>query len=418
MESIYKQKINDSVNLIYIENNKFKTNVITVYFKRPLKRDEVTKNSLIPYILKSSTQKYNTPSKLDNMMQELYSTNISASIDKIGEKQIIAFRLSFVSDRYLPETITHKALELLKEVIFFPNIVDDGFDKKYVDIEKEVLAEDIKSLINNKGKYAVSRATDIMFENEPFSIRFDGYIEDLENINEKNLYTYYKEFIKTTPIDIVVAGQFDKEQITNYIKEIFDIKINPVDMAEEQLHKNGDFKQIEEYMDITQGKLVLGYSFDISPKDDNYYDFIMYSDILGGGVYSKLFMNVREKHSLCYSIGSYIQKYKGTMMIVSGIEHENKQKAIDLIQEQMQDIKNGKISDIELESAKKHYLHSLETLNDSLHALSDFYYAQSISPNPKNIEQIKDIVKNIDKNSVQKIAQKEQKQLQYFLTKN
>jgi len=173
---------------MYIENEKFKTNLITVYFKRPLLREQVTKNAILPYVLMSSTKNYKTPIELENKMQELYSSKVNASISKMGEKQIVSFRLSFVSDRYLKEKITKQAVELLKEIIFNPNIVDDKFVKEYVDIEKESVEEDIKSIINNKDKYSYNKAISIMFKNEPFAINSDGYIEDLENIDEKNLY--------------------------------------------------------------------------------------------------------------------------------------------------------------------------------------------------------------------------------------
>ena len=151
-------KINNNVSLMYIENEKFKTNLITVYFKRPLLREQVTKNAILPYVLMSSTKNYKTPIELENKMQELYSSKINASISKMGEKQIVSFRLSFVSDRYLKEKITKQAVELLKEIIFNPNIVDDKFVKEYVDIEKESVAEDIKSIINNKDKYSYNKA--------------------------------------------------------------------------------------------------------------------------------------------------------------------------------------------------------------------------------------------------------------------
>ena len=418
MNNLYKYKINDNVNMMYIENDKFKTNVITVYFKRPLKREEVTKNSLLPYVLKSSTKTYKTPLELDIKMQELYSSSVSASVEKIGEKHIISFTLSLVSDRFLPENITQDALELLKEIIFMPNVENDSFIKQYVDIEKQVLSEDIKAEINSKGKYAFNKATELMFEDEPFSIRQDGYLEDLDSIDEKNLYEYYQEFIKTSPIDIVVAGQFEKDKVTSYIKEIFDIKINPVVIEKEKIHEKKEFKQKEEKMDITQGKLVLGYTFGISPKDNDYYNFVTYVNILGGGAFSKLFANVREKHSLCYSIVSTLQKVKGTMMITAGIEPENKQKTINLINEQIEDMKNGRITDIELDSAKRHYIHALTTLTDSLAALGDFYYAQSLSDTPRTIDEIIAIIERVGKDDIQKAAQKCQGELEYFLTKN
>lgn len=409
-------KINDNVSLMYIENEKFKTNLITVYFKRPLLREQVTKNAILPYVLMSSTKNYKTPIELENKMQELYSSKINASISKMGEKQIVSFRLSFVSDRYLKEKITKQSIELLKEIIFNPNIVDDKFVKEYVDIEKESVAEDIKSIINNKDKYSYNKAISIMFENEPFSINSDGYIEDLENIDEKNLYQYYKEFISTSQIDIVVAGNFDKKEIIEDMKASFDINITPIKIEQEKLHIHNYIGIIEEKMDITQGKLVLGYTFDVPYDTKEYYHFLLYSDILGGGIYSKLFNVVREKHSLCYYINSFVHRYKGTMIIHSGIEHENKEKTVKLIQELMQDMIEGKITDKEIDSAKKYFYYSLEALDDSLSALSDFYYSQKLSTVPKEIEELRQIVDGITIQDIQKVAKKGKKDLEYFLT--
>ena len=123
-------KINDNVNIIYLENEKFKTNLISVFFKRALKRDEVTKNVLLQYVLTDSTQKYKTQSDIEKRMQELYSSKIDTNVSKSGEKQIISFKLSFVSDRYLQEKITDDAIDLLTEIIFNPNIENGGFSKE------------------------------------------------------------------------------------------------------------------------------------------------------------------------------------------------------------------------------------------------------------------------------------------------
>ena len=255
-----------------------------------------------------------------------------------------------------------------------------------------------------------------MFKNEPFAINSDGYIEDLENIDEKNLYQYYKECISTSQIDIVIAGNFDKKEIIEDMKASFDININPIKIEKEKLHIHNDIGTVEENMDITQGKLVLGYTFDVPYDTKEYYHFLLYSDILGGGIYSKLFNVVREKHSLCYYINSFIHKYKGTMIIHSGIEHENKEKTVKLIQELMQDMIEGKITDKEIDSAKKYFYYSLEALDDSLSALSDFYYSQKLSTVPKEIEELRQIVDGITIQDIQKVAKKGKKDLEYFLT--
>ena len=213
-------KINDNVNIIYLENEKFKTNLISVFFKRALKRDEVTKNVLLQYVLTDSTQKYKTQSDIEKRMQELYSSKIDTNVSKSGEKQIISFKLSFVSDRYLQEKITDDAIDLLTEIIFNPNIENGGFSKEYVRLAKDVVEQDILAIINSKDKYAYNKAVEIMFEGESYAVNQDGYIEDLKEIDEKTLYDYYRQFISTSQIDIVVAGNFDKESCISSLKNI------------------------------------------------------------------------------------------------------------------------------------------------------------------------------------------------------
>ena len=411
-------KINDNVNIIYIENEKFKTNLISVLFKRPLKREEVTKNVLLPYVLSDSTQKYKTQADIEKRMQELYSSKIDSNVSKSGEKQIISFRLSFVSDRYLNEKITDNAIDLLTQIIFHPNIENGGFSKEYVKLAKDAVEQDILAIINNKDKYAYNRTVELMFKGENYAVNQDGYIEDLKDIDEKNLYEYYKEFISTSQIDIVVAGSFDKEATVSSLAKYFDVKIDAVNIEKEMAHKHNECGIIEEKMDIAQGKLVVGYSFDIAHDSEDYYKFMMYSEILGGGPASKLFNIVREKHSLCYSVFSMIDRYKGTMMIMAGIDHENKAKTVKLIDEIMYDIAKGDVSEDDMTAALNHFNYSLEALNDSLDAMSRFYYAEKLTGTPKTPDEIKTILSKVTAKDVSEIGKRAKKDIEYFLTKN
>lgn len=410
-------KINDNVNIIYIENEKFKTNLISVFFKRPLKREEVTKNVLLPYVLCDSTQKYKTQSDIEKRMQELYSSKIDSNVSKSGERQIISFKLSFVSDRYLQEKITDDAIDLLTQIIFHPNIENGGFSKEYVKLAKDAVEQDILAIINNKDKYAYNRTVELMFKGENYAVNQDGYIEDLKEIDEKNLYKYYKEFISTSQIDIVVAGSFDKEATVSSLAKYFDVKIDAVNIEKEKPHKHNECGMVEEKMDIAQGKLVVGYSFDIAHDSEDYYKFMMYSEILGGGPASKLFNIVREKHSLCYSVFSMIDRYKGTMMIMAGIDHENKAKTVKLIDEIMDDIVKGDVSEDDMTAAINHFNYSLEALNDSLEAMSGFYYAQKLTGTPKTPDEVKAILSKVTAKDVSEIGKRAKKDIEYFLTK-
>ena len=157
MKGYEKININNGINLMLIPRDNYKTNIVTVYLKRPLKRDEVTKNSLIPSVLKSATVGYPNPIAIAKKLQDLYGSTIGVSVDKMGERQVLSFRMYCVGDMYLPEPVFEDSLAMLKEIILHPLTKDGGFVKEYVDIEKTILEEDIKSKINNKGHYAVEK---------------------------------------------------------------------------------------------------------------------------------------------------------------------------------------------------------------------------------------------------------------------
>ncbi len=417
MKGYEKINISNGINLMLIPRDNYKTNIVTVYLKRPLRREEVTKNSLIPSVLKSATTGYQNPIEIAKKLQDLYGSTIGVSVDKTGERQVLSFRMYCVGDMYLPEPVFEPSLDMLKEVILSPLIKDNGFIKEYVDIEKTILEEDIKSKINNKGHYAMEKCTEHMCKDEPFGISEDGYIEDLMEIDEKNLYSHYKEIIETSPIDIVIAGNFDKDKIIKTVKSKFDFKRKElITIEKEEIYKKPKVNYVTEKMDINQGKLVLGFRTNMDYKDEKYYNLMMFSSVLGSGAHSKLFLNVREKHSVCYSIYSSLEKLKGIMFISAGIEISDYDKVLELISKEVEDMKQGKITEEELENSKKYIINNLKSLNDNLAALTDYYYSMSIQDSNRTIEDIIDLVSKVQISDIVEVGKEIYLDTVYFLT--
>lgn len=417
MKGYEKININKGINLILIPRDNYKTNIVTVYLKRPLNKDEVTKNSLIPSILKSATLDYPNPISIAKKLQDLYGSSIGVYVEKMGERQILSFRMYCVGDKYLPEPVFEASLDLLKDIILKPVVKDNGFLKEYVDIEKTILEEDIKAKINNKGHYAVEKCIVHMCEGEPFSISEDGYIEDLKSIDEINLYSHYKEIIETSPIDIVVAGSFDREKIIETVKAKFDFERKElVKIEREQIYKKPSVKYETEEMDVSQGKLVLGLRTNVDYKDERYYNLMLFSAIFGSGAHSKLFLNVREKHSLCYSIYSALEKLKGLMFISAGIEIADYDKALELISKELNDMKQGNITEEELTNSKKFIINNLKSLNDNLSALTDYYFSMSLQDSNRTLEDIIELVKKVEINDLVEIGKEIYLDTVYFLT--
>ncbi|WP_242967830.1 EF-P 5-aminopentanol modification-associated protein YfmF [Tepidibacter mesophilus] len=406
MHKVEKINLGDKINLTFIGVDKFKTNLISVYMQRPLDRKEVTKNALIPNILKSGSNKFKSQREISKKLDDLYGAGVYADVAKKGDIQILSFKMSITDETYLDEEILKESLVFFNDMINNPLVENNGFNKEYLDIEKNNLRDKIKSRINDKSRFALERCIEEMCKDEKFSIYEYGYEEDIESIDEKNLYNHYKNIIKTSPIDIVIAGSLDKNMVLDYIKNIFKFERgNVIDVVgDKNVNSVDSIKNIVDKMDITQGKITLGYRTNIDYKDNRYYSLMVYSSILGGGPHSKLFLNVREKESLCYYVYSMIEKYKSIMFISSGIEIDKYDKAIELIGEQLEKIKKSDISEEEIRNSKNSIINSIKSVRDSLNSLSDFYYSQGISGVNEDLDSIMNKIENVEIKDVVEVS--------------
>ena len=409
------------INLTLIPEEKFKSNLVSIYIQRILDRDEVTMNALLPSIIKSGSEKYPSAREMSYHQDDLYGVSIGADSSKRGESQVITFKIISTDEEYLDEKIFKKVVKYLDEVVNHPLVIDGAFKEEYVAIEKENLKNRIESIINDKGRYAVERAREEMFKNEKYGISDLGYLEDIDKITAKGLYEHYVNIMKTSPIDIVVEGNFDEDEIVEIISNGFDFhRENIIEIPRADFIKKVDeIKVIKEEMDITQGKLVMGYRCNVDYKDEfKYYSLFVGSNVLGGGPHSKLFVNVREKESLCYYIYSSLEKYKTSMFISSGIESENYDKTVELIGEQLKSLKEGKISDEELLNSKSAIISSLKTIKDSLGGSSDFYFSQSMGGTNTTVEKIIEMIEKVTVSDIVEAFKNIELDTIYFLSNN
>ena len=409
------------INLTLIPEEKFKSNLVSIYIQRILDRDEVTMNALLPSIIKSGSEKYPSAREMSYHQDDLYGVSIGADSSKRGESQVITFKIISTDEEYLDEQIFKKVVKYLDEVVNHPLVIDGGFKEEYVAIEKENLKNRIESIINDKGRYAVERAREEMFKNEKYGISDLGYLEDIDKITAKGLYEHYVNIMKTSPIDIGVEGNYNEDEIVEIISNGFDFhRENIIEIPRADFIKKVDeIKVIKEEMDITQGKLVMGYRCNVDYKDEfKYYSLFVGSNVLGGGPHSKLFVNIREKESLCYYIYSSLEKYKTSMFISSGIESENYDKTVELIGEQLKSLKEGKISDEELLNSKSAIISSLKTIKDSLGGSSDFYFSQSMGGTNTTVEKIIEMIEKVTVSDIVEAFKNIELDTIYFLSNN
>lgn len=413
--------IKNGIKLHTIKTEKFKTNLIAVMLTTKLDRKNVTKNALIPAVLRRGTKFMQTQEDINKKMEDMYGASFDCGLDKTGDNQILKFYMETVNNEFLPqdaENMIKSSIEKTFEIIFNPYLENGVFKTEYVEQEKENIKQIIDGKIDSKARYALDRCIEEMYKNEPFGLYKFGYVEDLKDINEKNLYEYYLELIKTCKIDIYISGIVD-ENIQNIIKQnenIEKLEERKPDFKEFELVKkeNGEAKEIQESMEVTQGKLIIGLNVNILDKDAR-YKIMIYNSLLGGSANSKLFQNVREKASLAYTASSSYYRFKNNIFINCGIDIPNYQKALEIIKKQIEDMKNGDFTDEEIENAKNGIIASIKTIDDEQDTEITYYFGQELSGTKTSLEEYVKNIQKVSKSDVLEVAKQISINTIYFL---
>lgn len=418
------KKLKENIKAHLIQTPKFKTNLISIFLTLPLSRDNVTKNALIPAVLKSGTKNLDTQEKISIELENMYGANLDCGIEKIGDNQIIKFYLETINDNFLPkqENLLDKSINLLLDIIFNPVVEENHFNNQYVETEKQTIKRLIEGKIDNKDIYAFNRCIEEMYKDKPFGLYKYGYTEDLETINEHNLYEYYKNLISNAKIDIFVSGDFDDNKIIELlnnnenIKKLSDREDNHIINNEqtEKKTKIEDIKILNESKDVTQGKLVIGMDIDYY-KENSKYAMCLYNVILGESATSKLFQNVREKASLAYTARSNYVRQKNNIFIRCGIEIENYDKAVQIINKQLEDMKNGNFTDEDIENAKKYMVSGIKTVADEQDSEITYYLGQELSGNLTSFDEYIEKIQSVTKEEILDIANNINTNMIYFL---
>ncbi len=411
----------DGVDLRILENTKFKTNTLSLFFHIPLKRETVTMAALLPSVLKRGSQKYPKLSDMARHLADLYSASCSAGVRMKGDGEVLYFTMEYIADAYIGENLTAQVLEFLKEFVFFPKTENGGFLPDYVESEKENLRESILGLINDKKEYADAKCRESMFGNQGYGMFEAGYVEDLEVITPQNLHKFYRELLQTAKVDVFLGGTVTEDavkQVTSVLGEMLSPRNACYPKTEPAVSKRSEPKNIVEEMQATQSKLSMGLCCGVQPTEREYYALMLGSCIFGGSPFSKLFNNVREKLSLAYYAAARTDRLKSVMMISSGIQTENYQAAYDEIMVQLENMKQGRIEEAELDAAKKYLENGLRSMEDSLRAKEDYYLSQAILGQEQSLEELLACLRAVTKEEIVAVMQKVTLDTVYFLKGN
>jgi predicted Zn-dependent peptidase len=411
-----RTKLAEGMYLTYLPARKFKTSLLSAQFVTPLSRETASAYALLPAVLRRGTVSCPDMGSLSAKLDKLYGARIDYTVRKKGEHQCVGFVASLIDDSFAPggEKLLEPVASLLGELICDPATERGRFVPAYFDSEKTNLIDAIRSLINDKRDYADSRLLQLMCADEPYGVPRLGDEETAEKLQPGKLYALYGQLISSARLELFYSGSADRERVEQALLAAFASlprkEVRELDPATPHPAR-GEAKQVEEALDVTQGKLGMGFSC----GSDDTAALLMGNTLFGGSSNSKLFLNVREKLSLCYYASSVYHRQKGLITVSSGIEFENYQKAYDEIMAQLEAVRKGNLKDWELEGARSTLLNAYASMGDSQGKLENFYLGQAATGQSETPEMLAEQARNVTLDRIQRAMETVELDTVYFL---
>ena len=398
-------QLSNGVEGVFIKNDRFNTTSISFNFYVPLSRHTVAEYALLPFVMTTCSAAYPDFSALNFKLAKLYGANLSASAEKVGDYQLLKIAISTIDDRFAldDESLCDSAVELLTQLIFEPKAQDGAFCESDVEREKRKAIEHIRGDLAQKRVYAKKRLIEEMYKGEAYGLAKCGTEEQVEAITGQSLYTAWEKLLSTAYLRVNVISRSMPNGLFDKISQKFDTLTRdniPVCTVSTPTAAVKTPNTVVEKMDIAQGKLCMGFSSELYGDDSETAALTVMCDIFGGGPYSRLFTNVREKYSLCYYCASSSVKAKGLITVDSGIEKENADKAQKEILNQLDMIKQNLFTDEEFESSIKSITDSFKSYNDSQGLLDAWYSLKIVKDKLLSPEEAAEDILKVTRNDV------------------
>lgn len=419
---ISRTEIMNGVALTYARTFKFKTASMSISLLTQLQRETASMNALIPFVLRRGTVQYKDMDAISDRLDELYGTVIEPSVRRYGEIQSLGFYASFPEDRFLPDwqSVLHDTAELMGQMLLYPVTRGGLLLPDYVDSEREKMLDMIRSVVNDKRSYAVKRCMEEMCCFEDFATPALGTESECEAIRYKKLTQRYRELIRTCPIEIFYCGQADKDEVIRAIQDALysiprgeidydigtDVRMNSVEEKP---------RYVEEKMDVSQGKLVMGFRLGSVMEEPDIAALNVFNYVFGCGSTSKLFTNVREKLQLCYYASSAVNTHKGLLLVSSGIDFDRFEDAKNEILAQLEEMRNGNITNDEFFSAMAGVSSELRSYVDNPAMLESFMMSQTLRGLEYGPMELAEFTQDVVKEDIIRIAQSVEPDMIYFL---
>lgn len=416
-----REQLAPGVGFSRIWDPKFKQNRISACLILPLEKQTVTQRALLPFLLRKGTKSCPDFTQLNRRLSELYGAILDADVSKYGAYQVLSLTLQAVDDRFAlqKEEIAQQCAGLLCEILLRPNLENGEFPQQDVQLEREFLTDTIQSEINDKRSYAISQCTQSLFEGTPFAVKKYGYADAVKAITPQSAAQEYEKVLDSAAVEILFTGSGTADGARRVFAQAFSqmhrhpVTCVPAPVAPMR-HEGNEFS---EEMDVRQGKLVLGFRIPQELTRRQKDATRMMCALYGGTPFSKLFLNVREKLSLCYYCAARYDRSSGTVLVDSGVEFANRDSAQKEILAQLHAVCRGDFTDEEQEQTLLAMKNSLRTIGDSLGATESWYLTQILSggeiiSTQQDIENLQEL----SREDLIEAAQRLQLDSVYFLT--
>jgi len=417
-----RRELLPGVFLNTLQTDKFKSDCLSVNLLTQLSRETISKNALLPRVLLRGSAFHPDMDAINAACDELYGATVLPTVRKMGEILSIGLYAGFIADRFTPDgaALLEPTAQLLGELLLSPATRGGLLLKDYVESEKEKLIDDIRAKINDKGNYAVGRLIEEMCAYEDYGCDDLGSEEDAAAVGYVELTRYYRDLLRSAPIEIFYCGAHSEEEAARALRDALitlprgeinydlgtDIRMNSVD---------AEPRYVEQALDVTQGKLCLGFRLGECMEDPDFAAISVFNAMYGGAVTSRLFLNVREKLSLCYYASSYCDRHKGVMVVSSGIEFESFDAAKAEILAQLEELRCGNFTEEELQNARKAVAGVCRAMTDSPGALEGFYLSQCLCGLDYGPAEMAELCESVTRRDVLRVASDIQLDTVYFL---
>ncbi len=400
-----RMELSPNVFLTTIKNDKFKRNRISIAFLLPNEKDKATKYSLLCGVLERAYKDYPTMQLFSKQLNKMYNASFDISSSVIGQNRVIRFTIQGIKNEFClnEENLLLDMSDVLLGTIFHPCLENGGFIDEWVEIEKYKLTEEINSEINDKRGYCIKNARRKFFKDSLNGVERLGYLEDLADINGKNLYECYKYLLDTASVEVFLTANETLIITENLLAAFSKVRNNVIPMLGIKKEECEEVKEYKEQLDTTQGKVCLLYTTKEKLTEIQRYSMLVASALYGGSASSRLFKNVREKQSLCYYCVANFNWFTSSMTVDSGVEHKNIQKVIKATQDELNMLISEDITDDELLQIKLTIENSLIANYDTLHGLEAWYLNEILRNSNRTPEEVIDLVKAVTKDDIKKI---------------